>query len=84
MAAFRSQGRDRRSVKACHAEGRGRWSLPVAPGAAHPSHVAMGCNLWLHGLDEHPFATYVDVHQGVEPQPCELEKRRMGKTGLSG
>ena len=28
-------------------------------------HMAMGHNLWLHfGLDEHPFATYFDVHQG--------------------
>ena len=27
--------------------------------------VAMGHNLWLHfGVDEHPFATYFDVHQG--------------------
>ena len=27
-------------------------------------HMAMGHNLWLHfGLDEHPFATYFDVHQ---------------------
>ena len=26
---------------------------------------AMGHNLWLHcGVDEHPFATYFDVHQG--------------------
>ena len=25
----------------------------------------MGHNLWLHfGVDEHPFATYFDVHQG--------------------
>ena len=25
---------------------------------------AMGHNLWLHfGVDEHPFATYLDVHQ---------------------
>ena len=28
-------------------------------------HMAMGHNLWLHfGVDEHPFATYFDVHQG--------------------
>ena len=27
--------------------------------------MAMGHNLWLHfGVDEHPFATCVDVHQG--------------------
>ena len=27
--------------------------------------MAMGHNLWLHfGVDEHPFATYFDVHQG--------------------
>ena len=27
-------------------------------------HLAMGQNLWLHfGVDEHPFATYFDVHQ---------------------
>ena len=27
--------------------------------------MAMGHNLWLHfGRDEHPFATYFDVHQG--------------------
>ena len=28
------------------------------------SYMAMGHNLWLHfGVDEHPFATYFDVHQ---------------------
>ena len=28
-------------------------------------HVATGQNLWLYfGVDEHPFATYFDVHQG--------------------
>ena len=28
-------------------------------------YLAMGHNLWLHvGVDEHPFATYFDVHQG--------------------
>ena len=27
--------------------------------------MAMGHNLWLYfGVDEHPFATYFDVHQG--------------------
>ena len=30
-----------------------------------PLHMAMGHNLWLHcGVDEHPFATYFNVHQG--------------------
>ena len=30
-----------------------------------PDHMAMGRSLWLHfGVDEHPFATYFDVHQG--------------------
>ena len=28
-------------------------------------HMAMGQKLWLHfGVDEHPFASYFDVHQG--------------------
>ena len=42
--------------------------------AAGCANVAMGHNLWLHfGVDEHPFATYFDVHQGYrvfDPQPC--------------
>ena len=30
----------------------------------------MGHNLWLHfGVDEHPFATYYDVHQGYRVFP---------------
>ena len=32
--------------------------------ACAPGHVAMGHNLWPHfGVDEHPLATYFDVHQ---------------------
>ena len=30
-------------------------------------HLAVEHNLWLHlGVDEHPFATYCDVHQPFE------------------
>ena len=36
-------------------------TMPKAPSRD----VAMGHNLWLHfGVDEHPFATYFDFHQG--------------------
>ena len=44
-------------------------------GRAHyfETNMAMVQNLWLHfGVDEHPFATYFDVHQGCrgrDPQP---------------
>ena len=37
----------------------------VNPQKGRQTHSAMGHNLWLHfGVDEHPFATYFDVHQG--------------------
>ena len=35
------------------------------------SYLAMGHNLWLHfGVDEHPVATYFDVHQGYRVLTC--------------
>ena len=39
------------------------WMKPYECGLI--SQMAMGRNLWLHfGVDEHPFVTYFDVHQG--------------------
>ena len=34
---------------------------------------SIGHNLWLHfGVDEHPFATYCDVHQGYRVGPAAI------------
>ena len=52
---------------------KGRWvrirRTPVTPGTPEKVGVdmAMGCIIYgyIHfGVDEHPFATYFDVHQG--------------------
>ena len=54
-----------RSPSISHSQGM--W-FPRIHGEGHQTFyadVAMGHNLWLRfGVTEHPFATYVDVHQG--------------------
>ena len=42
-----------------------QWS-PFPRWHGQAKETAMGQSLWLHfGVDEHPFATCFDVHQGV-------------------
>ena len=47
-------------------------------------YLVMGQNLWLHfGVDEHPFATYLDVHQGYRVLThSHLPRKQPQKNGI--
>ena len=58
---------NRPSASRHEAEGGAHQPGPADFGCGRGSQgkLAMGHNLWLYfGVDEHPFATYFDVHQG--------------------